>query len=98
MLHRRRGLALGRQNRYASGTERMNTMATLVETKERRERNLHAHGDLAAAILARCAKLPTAPVVGGQEGLRWRRLDGAAFAARVEALAAELRARGVGHG
>lgn len=55
-------------------------------------------GDLASSILARCRRMPAAPVVGGQERLRWVQLSGAQLAARVEALAEDLRARGVGHG
>ncbi len=54
--------------------------------------------DLAGAILGRCARLPTAPMVGGQERLRWVTLAGSAFAARVEALAADLAVRGVKEG
>jgi long-chain acyl-CoA synthetase len=51
--------------------------------------------NLADAIATRCRRLPSAPVVGGQEGLRWRHLNGRQFLARTEALAAELRAREV---
>lgn len=54
--------------------------------------------DLATAIADRCTRIPATPVVGGQERLRWATLDGPAFAARVNALASDLRARGVGEG
>ena len=54
--------------------------------------------DLSAALLDRCRRLPNTPMVGGQERLRWTTLDGAAFAARTEALAADLQARGVAEG
>jgi long-chain acyl-CoA synthetase len=54
--------------------------------------------DLAVAILARCARLPKVTVVGGQERLRWMNLDGLGFQTRVEALAADLAARGVKEG
>lgn len=54
--------------------------------------------NLAAAIAARCLRLPNAQVVGGQEGLRWHHLDGRAFLQRVAALAADLQDRGVGPG
>ncbi|HWE60702.1 MAG TPA: AMP-binding protein, partial [Chloroflexota bacterium] len=51
--------------------------------------------DLAGAIAARCRRLPGAPVVGGQEGLRWHHLQGGAFLKRMDALARDLQARGV---
>ena len=54
-----------------------------------------SNDNVAAAIAARCLRLPTVPVVGGQEGLRWHHLDGRAFLQRVAALAAELQTRGV---
>ncbi len=51
--------------------------------------------DLFLAIADRCRRLPDAPVVGGQEGLRWKTLAGSQFLDRVEALARDLHARGV---
>jgi long-chain acyl-CoA synthetase len=71
--------------------------APILETTPTPSTTLHA-GDLAAALLDRCRRLPTTPMVGGQERLRWLTLDGAAFAARTEALAAALQARGVAEG
>jgi long-chain acyl-CoA synthetase len=54
--------------------------------------------DLFVAIAGRCRRLPDAPVVGGQEGLRWKILTGRQFVDRVEALACDLQARGVSAG
>ncbi len=55
-------------------------------------------GDLFAAIAGRCRRQPQAPVVSGQEGLRWKILTGSQFIDRVEALARDLHARGVTEG
>jgi hypothetical protein len=54
-----------------------------------------SNNDLAAAMVDRCDRLPTTPMVGGQERLRWTELTGSEFKARVEAIASELYARGV---
>lgn len=54
--------------------------------------------NMAEAIAARCRRLPAAPVVGGQERLRWHVLDGRGFLQRMEALAGDLTARGIGPG
>jgi long-chain acyl-CoA synthetase len=51
--------------------------------------------DLFLAMADRCRRLPDAPLVGGQEGLRWKTLTGRQFLDRVEALACDLHARGV---
>ncbi|HEY3107200.1 MAG TPA: AMP-binding protein, partial [Chloroflexota bacterium] len=49
-------------------------------------------------IRDRAARFPDAAAIGGQDGLAWRRLDGRALLAAVDAVADELRRRGVGQG
>ena len=51
--------------------------------------------NMAEAIAVRCRRLTAAPMVGGQERLRWHLLDGRGFLQRMEALAQDLVARGV---
>ena len=49
-------------------------------------------------VLQRAARYPAAPALGAQEGLGWRTLDSRDLLRLVDALAAELGARGVAEG
>ena len=74
-------------------------MATTERTAaERPDAPAAGPAHLAQAIADRCRRLPEAPMVGGQERLRWQHLNGAQFLRRMHSLAEDLQARGVGRG